>query len=68
MDGLWSQYMNNSEDTLGPDFNPFPENSNVGTQPVEVEDVPEKQFNSTPPLPTKRRPIQNPSGKKQGNS
>src|SRR5438105_2401020 len=67
MDGLWSQLMNGSEDTLGPDFNIFSDNTDVGTQSVEVEEVPETQFNITPSVPTKRRPIQNPSGKKQGN-
>ena len=67
MDGLWSQYMNASEDTLGPDFNPFPENTDVGTQPLEVEEVPETQFNSKPPVPMKQHPKWNPIGKKLGN-
>src|SRR5207244_3468909 len=43
------------------------QNTDVGTQPLELEEVTQTQFNSTPLVPTNRRPKRIPNGKKLGN-
>ena len=50
-----------------PQFNPFPEEANVGTQSGDVEEVTPSQLNSRPPVARKRASKATPSGRKLPN-